>query len=107
MTIEELYMLISREISNSFNLSKDIIQERLLSGTNETMTEHEIYSQMIIQSIPISANLSAQAVLKVLTSLELLSSDELASLKLHPKLRLLQTPKEIISPFPPSEDLKE
>lgn len=94
MTTEELCNLVSREISKSFNLSKEFIQEQLLKGATEDMTEQEVYAHMFLQSILISANLSAQVVMSTLIEKEVIPPDLLSSLKLKPQLHLVKYPVE-------------
>lgn len=90
MTTSELCELFSEEISRSFDLSKNIIQETLLEGLTPEMTEAEIYSHMIIQSILISSTLSTQVIINGLVTLDIIPKDFVSSLKLRPKVHLVQ-----------------
>ena len=92
MTTEELCSLISREIGRSFELSKESIQEQLFKGATEDMTEHEVYAHMFLQSILISANLSAQVVMSTLIEMGVIPPELLSSLKLKPQLHLVKYP---------------
>lgn len=92
MTTSELCELFSEEISHTFDLSKDVIEENLFEGLTPDMTEEQIYSRLIMKSILISSNLSTQVIINGLVSLGVISKDFVDSLKLHPKLHLVQPP---------------
>ena len=69
MTTTELCELFSAEIANTFDGSKELIKEQLFNGTTTDMTEEQLYSRMALNSIILSANLSAQVVVTGLASL--------------------------------------
>lgn len=94
MTVNELCEVFSAEISNSFELSKDIIEREMLRGTNNDMTEQEIYVKMISNSILLSANLSAQVVVHGLIDLGVIPKDALDSAKMKPQLHLVKPVKD-------------
>ncbi len=91
MTTEELHNLISRQIGESFDLSKELIQEQLFKGATEDMTEQEVYAHMFLQSMSISANISAQVVINTLVEMNIISPELLSSLKVKPQLHLVKS----------------
>ena len=94
MTTAQLCELFSDEISKAFDGNKELIQKQLFAGTTADMTEAEIYSQMIINAILLSANLSAQVVLTGLVSLDVIPKDALDAAKLKPQLRLVKSDRK-------------
>lgn len=90
MTTEELCGLFSAEISTAFIENKDLLEKQLLDGATMDMTEQEVYTKMIINSMILSANLSAQVVITGLVSLGIIPKDALDSAKLKPQLHLVK-----------------
>ena len=105
MTTNELCQLFSTEISNTFDKNKDLIQEQLLDGTTADMTEEQIYSKMILNSIILSANLSTRVVLTGLVNLGVIPEHFLDAVKLKPQLHLVKPLKD--SDAPSSENQEE
>lgn len=98
MTTEELCNLVSSEIGKSFNSSLEIIQKELFNGTTHDMTEQQVYAHMFLQSMLISANLSAQVVMSTLVAMDIIPSEMLSSLKVKPQLHLVKYPAETADP---------
>ena len=103
MTTKELCEVFSKEIGKSFELSKDEIKEQLFIGTTAEMTTEEVFSKMILNSIIISANLSAQTMLNGLVTMGVIPKDVLAQAKLKPDIHLVKTPQQSV----PMEDERE
>lgn len=94
MTTTELCELFSAEISKAFDENKELIQKQLLNGATADMTEEEIYSKMIINSIVLSANLSAQVVIAGLVNMDVIPKTSLDAVKLKPRLHLVKPAKD-------------
>ena len=90
MTTSELCELFSEEISNTFELSKDTIKEYIFRDITSEMTEKQVYSKMIINSILVSSSLSTQVIISGLVSLGVISEDYVDSLKVRPKIHLVK-----------------
>lgn len=90
MTTNELYDLFSQSISSTFNASTDEISKRLFEGITGDMTEAEIYSKMILNSIIISANLATQVAISGLISMGIIPQEMVHSMKLRPDLHLVK-----------------
>lgn len=106
MTINELCNLFSAEISKTFDLSKDEIANQLFCNTTLDMREEEIYSQMIINSILLSANLSAQVVIAGLVRMGVIPPNILAEVKLKPDIHLVKSSKEVETSVDNQEEVK-
>lgn len=91
MTVEKLCEYFSRSISEAFGLSSKLFYEELFRGTNEEMTEKEIYSRIILNSILISANLSAQVVANNLVELNVITEENLSKWELKPQLHIVKS----------------
>ena len=98
MTINELCDVFSAEISKAFVLSKDEIKDKLFNlicNVTPDMTEKEVYSAMILNSIILSANLSAQVVITGLVEMGIIPKDVLAKTKLKPDIHPVKFSKEV------------
>lgn len=98
MTINELCDVFSAEISKAFVLSKDEITDKLFNlifNVTPDMTEKEVYSAMILNSIILSANLSAQVVITGLVEMGIIPKDVLAKTKLKPDIHPVKSSKEV------------
>lgn len=91
MTTKELCEVFSKEIGKSFELSKDEIIEQLFVGTTAEMTTEEVFAKMILNSIIISANLSAQTIINGLVIMGIIPKDVLDQAKLKPNIHLVKT----------------
>lgn len=98
MTTNELCQLFSTELSQTFDKDKELIQEQLFDGTTADMTEEQIYSKMILNSILFSANLSTQVVLTGLVRLGVIPKYILDAAKVKPQLHLVKPLKEPDAP---------
>lgn len=80
--------IITKVITDYLNSNLPAIRDHVLTGTKENMTEHEFYTQTLLNSIRVSTDLSVKIILGLLENLELihLTSDEkeLRKLLLHP-----------------------
>lgn len=94
MTTNQLCELFSAEISKAFDENKELIQEQLFNGASSDMTEEQIYSKMIINSILLSANLSAQVLLTGLVQIGVIPKESLDAVKLKPQLHLVKPAKD-------------
>ena len=94
MTTTELCELFSAEIANTFDGNKELIKEQLFNGTTTDMTEEQIYSRMALNSIILSANLSAQVVVTGLVSLGVIPKNALEAAKVKPQLHLVKSSLE-------------
>ena len=94
MTTTELCELYSVEISKAFDETKKLIQEQLFNGTSSDMAEEQIFSKMIINSILLSANLSAQVVVTSLVNMGIIPKAALEAAKLKPQLHLVKPAKD-------------
>lgn len=94
MTTTELCELFSAEIANTFDGSKELIKEQLFNGTTTDMTEEQLYSRMALNSIILSANLSAQVVVTGLVSLGVIPKNALEAAKVKPQLHLVKSSLE-------------
>lgn len=100
MTVKELCDVFSREIDSTFEASKDEIAEQLFIGATTEMTEQEVFSKMILNSMRISANLAVQPMLVGLVKIGVIPKDALAQAKLKPDIHLVKTPRQSV----PAED---
>ena len=94
MTTNELCELYSTEIAKAFDENKELIQEQLFNGTYPDMTEEQIYSKMIINSILLSANLSAQVIETSHVNIGVIPKAALEAAKLKPQLHLVKPVKD-------------
>ena len=94
MTTTELCELFSAEIANTFDGNKELIKEQLFNGTTTDMTEEQIYSRMVLNSIILSANLYAQVVVTGLVSLGVIPKNALEAAKMKPQLHLVKSSPE-------------
>ena len=94
MTTKELCEVFSKEIGASFELSKDEIMEKLFVGTTAEMTTEEVFAKMILNSLIISANLSAQTMINGLVTMGIIPKDVLAQAKLKPDIHLVKTAQQ-------------
>lgn len=90
MTTKELCEVFSKEIGQSFELSKDEIMEQLFVGTTAEMKTEEVFAKMILNSIIISANLSAQTIINGLVIMGVIPKDVLDQTKLKPDIHLIK-----------------
>ena len=90
MTTKELCEVFSREIDSTFEASKDEIAEQLFIGATTEMTEQEVFSKMILNSMRISANLAVQTMLVGLVQMGIIPKDVLAQAKLKPDIHLVK-----------------
>lgn len=90
MTIKELCEVFSKEVGATFELSKDEIMKQLFVGTTAEMTTEEVFVKMILNSMIISANLSAQTMINGLVIMGVIPKDALAQAKLKPDIHLVK-----------------
>lgn len=95
MTINELCDVFSAEISKAFVLSEDEIIDQLFHNVTSDMTEEEVFSRMILNSILLSSNLSAQVVITGLVQMGIIPKDVLANAKLKPDIHPVKSSKEV------------
>ncbi len=94
MTAKELCEVFSKEIGTAFELSKEEIKKQLVAGRTVEMTTEEVCAKMILNSLIISANLSAQTMINGLVEMNVIPTEALTQTKLKPDIHLVKTSQQ-------------
>lgn len=94
MTTTELCEFFPLKLRILLMETKNSSKKQLFNGTTTDMTEEQIYSRMALNSIILSANLSAQVVVTGLVSLGVIPKNALEAAKVKPQLHLVKSSLE-------------